>query len=79
MTQRLNPFSANPSGMRPWIELGKTIQTNESGRPLCCSSTPRTPRSQARVLLFISLGSSAGSQRNEQSARLSRREDVIRD
>jgi AhpD family alkylhydroperoxidase len=28
MTQRLNPFSANPSAMQPWIELGKTIQTN---------------------------------------------------
>jgi hypothetical protein len=28
MTQKLNPFSANPSAMQPWIELGKTIQTN---------------------------------------------------
>src|SRR5262245_35436023 len=28
MTERLNPFSANPAAMRPWIELGKTIATN---------------------------------------------------
>ena len=28
MTERLNPFAANPAAMRPWIELGKTIQTN---------------------------------------------------
>jgi AhpD family alkylhydroperoxidase len=25
MTPRLNPFTANPAAMRPWIELGKTI------------------------------------------------------
>ncbi|WP_117190622.1 carboxymuconolactone decarboxylase family protein [Rhizobium terrae] len=28
MTQRLNPFSTSPAAMQPWIELGKTIQTN---------------------------------------------------
>ncbi len=28
MTQRLNPFTTSPTSMRPWIELGKTIQTN---------------------------------------------------
>lgn len=28
MTERLNPFSTSPAAMRPWIELGKTIQTN---------------------------------------------------
>jgi len=28
MAQRLNPFTANPAAMKPWIELGKTIQTN---------------------------------------------------
>ena len=28
MTPRLNPFTASPAAMRPWIELGKTIQTN---------------------------------------------------
>ena len=28
MTQRLNPFTASPAAMQPWIELGKTIQTN---------------------------------------------------
>jgi AhpD family alkylhydroperoxidase len=26
MTQRLNPFTASPAAMKPWIELGKTIQ-----------------------------------------------------
>jgi AhpD family alkylhydroperoxidase len=25
MTERLNPFKANPAAMQPWIELGKTI------------------------------------------------------
>src|ERR1700704_5559068 len=28
MTPRLNPFTASPAAMQPWIELGKTIQTN---------------------------------------------------
>lgn len=28
MGQRLNPFTVNPDAMRPWVELGKTIQTN---------------------------------------------------
>ena len=28
MAPRLNPFTASPAAMRPWIELGKTIQTN---------------------------------------------------
>ena len=28
MAQRLNPFTANTAAMKPWIELGKTIQTN---------------------------------------------------
>lgn len=28
MTERLDPFSTSPAAMRPWIELGKTIQTN---------------------------------------------------
>jgi AhpD family alkylhydroperoxidase len=28
MTQRLNPFTASPAAMQPWIELGKTIETN---------------------------------------------------
>jgi AhpD family alkylhydroperoxidase len=28
MAQRLNPFTANPEAMQPWVELGKTIQTN---------------------------------------------------
>jgi AhpD family alkylhydroperoxidase len=28
MTQRLNPFTTSPAAMQPWIELGKTIQTN---------------------------------------------------
>jgi AhpD family alkylhydroperoxidase len=28
MTERLNPFAASPAAMRPWIELGKTIQTS---------------------------------------------------
>jgi AhpD family alkylhydroperoxidase len=28
MTQRLNPFATSPAAMQPWIELGKTIQTN---------------------------------------------------
>lgn len=28
MTQRLNPFTISPAAMQPWIELGKTIQTN---------------------------------------------------
>ena len=28
MTPRLNPFTASPTAMQPWIELGKTIQTN---------------------------------------------------
>ena len=28
MPQRLNPFIANPSAMQPWIEIGKTIQSN---------------------------------------------------
>jgi AhpD family alkylhydroperoxidase len=28
MTERLNPFTAAPAAMRPWIELGKTIQTD---------------------------------------------------
>src|SRR5262245_11106939 len=27
MTPRLNPFTASPAAMQPWIELGKTIQT----------------------------------------------------
>ena len=25
MTPRLNPFTASPAAMQPWIELGKTI------------------------------------------------------
>jgi AhpD family alkylhydroperoxidase len=28
MTQRLNPFTVSPAAMRPWIELGKTIETS---------------------------------------------------
>lgn len=28
MTARLNPFTASPAAMQPWIELGKTIQTS---------------------------------------------------
>jgi AhpD family alkylhydroperoxidase len=28
MKPRLNPFTASPAAMQPWIELGKTIQTN---------------------------------------------------
>src|SRR5882757_3174295 len=28
MTPRLNPFTASPAAMQPWIDLGKTIQTN---------------------------------------------------
>jgi AhpD family alkylhydroperoxidase len=28
MTPRLNPFTATPAAMQPWVELGKTIQTN---------------------------------------------------
>jgi AhpD family alkylhydroperoxidase len=28
MTQRLNPFTTSPAAMQPWIDLGKTIQTN---------------------------------------------------
>src|SRR6516165_10164915 len=28
MTPRLNPFSASPAAMKPWIELGKTIQSD---------------------------------------------------
>ena len=28
MAPRLNPFTASPAAMQPWIELGKTIQTN---------------------------------------------------
>ena len=35
MTQRLNPFTANPSAMQPWIEIGKTIQTNGLEPRLC--------------------------------------------
>ena len=26
MTQRLNPFAANPAAMQPWIEMGKSFQ-----------------------------------------------------
>ena len=26
MTPRLNPFTASPAAMQPWIDLGKTIQ-----------------------------------------------------
>jgi AhpD family alkylhydroperoxidase len=29
MTPRLNPFTASPAAMKPWIELGKTIQNDE--------------------------------------------------
>jgi AhpD family alkylhydroperoxidase len=28
MTERLNPFATSPAAMQPWIELGKTVQTN---------------------------------------------------
>jgi AhpD family alkylhydroperoxidase len=28
MTPRLNPFTASPAAMQPWIELGKTIETS---------------------------------------------------
>jgi AhpD family alkylhydroperoxidase len=28
MTARLNPFAASPGAMKPWIELGKTIQND---------------------------------------------------
>lgn len=28
MTERLNPFTVSPAAMQPWIELGKTIQTD---------------------------------------------------
>jgi AhpD family alkylhydroperoxidase len=28
MIQRLNPFTVSPAAMRPWIELGKTIETS---------------------------------------------------
>ncbi len=28
MPQRLNPFAASPAAMQPWVELGKTIQTD---------------------------------------------------
>ncbi|MDW6024758.1 carboxymuconolactone decarboxylase family protein [Mesorhizobium sp. BAC0120] len=28
MAQRLNPFTVSSTAMQPWIELGKTIQTN---------------------------------------------------
>jgi AhpD family alkylhydroperoxidase len=28
MAPRINPFTASPAAMQPWIELGKTIQTN---------------------------------------------------
>jgi AhpD family alkylhydroperoxidase len=28
MTERLNPFVVSPAAMQPWIELGKTAQTN---------------------------------------------------
>jgi AhpD family alkylhydroperoxidase len=28
MTERLNPFAVSPAAMQPWIELGKTIQTD---------------------------------------------------
>lgn len=28
MSERLNPFTVSPAAMQPWIELGKTIQTN---------------------------------------------------
>ena len=33
MTPRLNPFTASPAAMKPWIELGKTIQ-NDGLEPL---------------------------------------------
>ena len=26
MAPRLNPFSASPAAMQPWIDLGKTVQ-----------------------------------------------------
>ncbi|MGO4562321.1 carboxymuconolactone decarboxylase family protein [Rhizobiales bacterium 3FA27D7] len=29
MAQRPNPFTANPAAMKPWIEIGKTIQDDE--------------------------------------------------
>lgn len=28
MTERLNPFTASPAAMQPWIEIGKTIQND---------------------------------------------------
>ena len=28
MTPRLNPFTASPAAMQPWIDLGKTIQND---------------------------------------------------
>jgi AhpD family alkylhydroperoxidase len=28
MTPRLNPFTASPAGMQPWIDLGKSLQTD---------------------------------------------------
>ena len=28
MTPRLNPFTASPAAMQPWIDLGKTFQTD---------------------------------------------------
>jgi AhpD family alkylhydroperoxidase len=33
MTERLNPFTASPAAMQPWIELGKTIP-NDGLEPL---------------------------------------------
>ena len=33
MTPRLNPFTAGPAAMQPWIDLGKTIQ-NDGLEPL---------------------------------------------
>ena len=33
MTPRLNPFTASPAAMQPWIDLGKTIQ-NDRLEPL---------------------------------------------
>ena len=33
MTPRLNPFTASPAAMQPWIDLGKTIQ-NDGLEPL---------------------------------------------
>ena len=39
MTQRLNPFTASPAAMQPWIELGETIQTSGLEPQHCANSS----------------------------------------